>query len=185
MAQDLARLAAGTAPMLLAFVFLRAALHKATALGVFEGVVADYRLAPSALSGPIAKGLLALEAICVLLLFWPGSSQAGAFLAATLLMIYAAAMAVNLVRGRSFIDCGCGGPSESLSWALVARNLMLTAILLPTALGNAGALNAAETAVAFGAAATIWLVWLAAAQLSANHTRMTSAPRSPFSEANA
>jgi hypothetical protein len=185
MAQDLARLAAGTAPMLLAFVFLRAALHKASGLGAFEGIVADYRLAPSALSGPIAKALLALEILCVPLLLWPGSSEEGALLAATLLLLYAAAMGANLIRGRSFIDCGCGGPSESLSWALVARNLALTAILIPTMLGGAGALSAAETAVAFGAAVTIWLLWLAVAQLSANHTRMTSAPRSPFSEASA
>ncbi len=185
MAQDLARLAAGTAPMLLAFVLLRAALHKATGLGVFEGIVADYRLAPSALSGPIAKTLLALEALCVALLLWPGSSQIGALLAAVLLLLYAAAMAANLIRGRSFIDCGCGGQSESLSWALVARNLALTAILIPTARGMTGGLNTSETVVAFGAAITVWLLWLVIAQLTANHTRMTSTPRNPFSEASA
>ena len=36
-------------------------------------------------------------------------------------------MAVNLLRGRHDIDCGCGGATHPLSWGLVARNGVLAA----------------------------------------------------------
>jgi hypothetical protein len=39
-------------------------------------------------------------------------------------------MAINLLRGRHDIDCGCGGASHPLSWGLVARNVVLAAAAL-------------------------------------------------------
>ena len=44
---------------------------------------------------------------------------------AALLLAYAAVMAINLVRGRRFIDCGCGGAAQPLSLGLVLRNVVL------------------------------------------------------------
>jgi len=56
--------------------------------------------------------------------------------AIALLAVFAAAMATNLRRGRSAIDCGCGQSflAQTLSWTLVARNAVLAALLLPTLL---------------------------------------------------
>jgi hypothetical protein len=50
-----------------------------------------------------------------------------------LILLYAAAMAVNLLRGRRQIDCGCGGEVHPLSWMLVLRNGVLAAAGLAVA----------------------------------------------------
>ena len=46
---------------------------------------------------------------------------------ALVLVLYAGAIAVNLVRGRRFIDCGCSGfaGQQPLGVWLVVRNLLL------------------------------------------------------------
>jgi hypothetical protein len=48
-----------------------------------------------------------------------------------LLLIFAAAMAVNIRRGRRHIDCGCGhaGLRQQLGWSMVVRNLLMAAAL--------------------------------------------------------
>ena len=46
---------------------------------------------------------------------------------------YAGVMTINLLRGRRFIDCGCGGATQPLSVGLVLRNVVL-AIAAITAL---------------------------------------------------
>jgi hypothetical protein len=47
--------------------------------------------------------------------------------AVALLVLYSVAIAINLVRGRREIDCGCFGPAARvpLSGGLVARNALL------------------------------------------------------------
>jgi hypothetical protein len=47
-----------------------------------------------------------------------------------LLLAFAAAMAINLARGRSDIDCGCfiGVQKQRISWPLVVRNLVLASL---------------------------------------------------------
>jgi hypothetical protein len=44
---------------------------------------------------------------------------------AALLLAYAGVMTINLMRGRRFIDCGCGGATQPLSIGLVLRNVVL------------------------------------------------------------
>jgi hypothetical protein len=58
----------------------------------------------------------------------PGSM--GIVAAAMLLVVYAVAIGVNLLRGRRDIDCGCAGPASRrpIAWSLVARNVVLAAI---------------------------------------------------------
>jgi len=59
-------------------------------------------------------------------------------LAALLLLLFAAAMAANLLRGRSDIDCGCaiGRLRERIGWPLVTRNLLLAVVALLLAWGR-------------------------------------------------
>ena len=54
--------------------------------------------------------------------------------AIALLALFAAAMAINIRRGRAHIDCGCGQSflKQSLRWSLVARNGALALLLLPS-----------------------------------------------------
>ncbi len=112
---------------LLAIVFLGGAWQK---LRDMEGVamaVEQYRLLPRSWSLPAARCLLAAEASAGLLLLPLATRTAGAVLALAVLVTVTAAVAINLMRGRHAIDCGCGGleGGQHLSWGLVLRNGLL------------------------------------------------------------
>ena len=121
---------------LLALLLAGTALAKLRDLRGFAGAVAGYRLLPAALAAPAAAGFAAAELVFAAGLWLPGLHVAAAFGAAALLSLYALAVAVNLARGRRDIDCGCGGPlgRQTLSEALVLRNLLLAGAALATAL---------------------------------------------------
>lgn len=113
-----------------ALLFMSAALQKLRGLGQFAAVLRAYRVLPEALAR-LSWTVPALElTIGVGLL--AGASRSGACLAgAALLALYAAAIAINLQRGRYELSCGCGGPDERrpiAAW-MVWRNLVLAALL--------------------------------------------------------
>jgi hypothetical protein len=115
-----------TVRVLLALLFGVAAAHKLRDPAAFRATFADYRLAPAWCAWLVILAELAVVAtLCV-----PGAL--GPIAAATMLGGYAAAIAVNLVRGRRDIDCGCAGPARRrlLSWSLVTRNVTLAAVAL-------------------------------------------------------
>ena len=71
-------------------------------------------------------------------------------------------MAMNLYRGRRFIDCGCAGAAghQPLSGWLVARNLLLAvlalAAMLPVQARPLVWVDAITVAAAVGAAALLY-----------------------------
>ena len=81
------------------------------------------------------------------LAIWPrGTRVAAAVLMLALLVLYSGAIAINLLRGRRDIECGCGGAATHvpLSGWLLARNGALLAAAFavheaPQALALAGA----------------------------------------------
>lgn len=143
-------------------VFVLAATNKAQHWRIFSAVLANYRLLPRALVAPAAALLPPVELTLGILLL---SAQIGPFaeLAALILLaLFAAAMAINIRRGRMEIDCGCGQSflKQTLSWALVWRNAGLMALLLPSVAGAGPAtMSAALTGVAAGL--TLFLLYLA------------------------
>jgi hypothetical protein len=116
----------------LAFLLLSAAWHKVVAHAEFLAALDDYRLLPPSLVRPFAAVLPGAEA--ALAAGWlAGGGRTVAAATAALLLAYAAALAVNLRRGRRQIDCGCGfrgatGSDLPLSWWLVARNVVLASL---------------------------------------------------------
>ncbi len=119
-----------TLRIFLAAVFARALLAKLRAPGEFAAAVAGYELLPRLLSAPIAAALLAAELAVVVGLLVAPVGRAACLAAAGLLLLYTAAIGVNLARGRRDIDCGCAGPRErrSLHELLVARNLLYSSM---------------------------------------------------------
>jgi uncharacterized membrane protein YphA (DoxX/SURF4 family) len=116
-----------------ALIFFTAAAAKMRRWRTFEGVVANYRLLPDPLV-PLAAWVLPPGEIllAVALVFGlPGSELA----ASALLCLFAAAMAINLARGRTHIDCGCfdAAQRQPLRWSLVVRNLVLVSLLIAAA----------------------------------------------------
>ncbi|MGO9949417.1 MAG: MauE/DoxX family redox-associated membrane protein [Steroidobacteraceae bacterium] len=122
---------------LIALVYLTAAIGKMRHWAVFRSVVANYRLLPDVLVAPFAYCLPPFEALLGAALLFGSLSPWAELAAAALLLMFAAAMGINLKRGRQHIDCGCFQSvlKQRLSWTLVVRNGVLTLLLgfaLPT-----------------------------------------------------
>lgn len=115
----------------LAVVLLAGAWHKLRDIAVFAAAVENYRLLPSALVPAVAWTLPVLESAAGVLILFADTRVAGGALAALVLAATSGAVAINLLRGHTAIDCGCGGlSSQPLSWSLVARNVVLLALVV-------------------------------------------------------
>jgi hypothetical protein len=160
-------LAVAAAIGLVVLVFARAVLHKAADFEGFVQSVIDYRLLPERFGRPAALSLMAAESAVILGLILPWTRVPAAFGAILLLGFYGVAMAIALAQGRRSIDCGCGGPGQSISWTLVARNAVLAGIagltLMPVAPRALGLVDMVAVPVMV---MTTWLVILVVEQLA-------------------
>jgi len=114
----------------LAVLMITASQHKLGNRVRFAAQLGAYALLPAPLLAPVARVLPWLELGAGLALLIPALRPVAGFLTAALLMVYALAMFLNLLRGQRQIDCGCGGPPQPLSGWLVSRNLVLAAVAL-------------------------------------------------------
>lgn len=139
-------------------VFAQAAIAKLRHRELLAGVIANYRLLPATLVAPAALLLAPTELVIAAGLLLGGQPPA-ALAAIVLLVIFAAAMGINIARGRRAIDCGCGRSHlrQPLSWLLVARNLVLAALLVPRLLPGA-APTSTELAVALASGLAVFVV---------------------------
>lgn len=146
----------------LAALWLVAAWHKLTAFSQFVSTLSDYRLLPEGMTNLCGVMLIAVELGLGSGLVVPAGRSLALTGSAALLLVYAAAMAINLFRGRRHIDCGCMGPAarQSLSGWLLTRNLLLAflalACLSPTQQRPFVWLDTVSVAAAVGALALIY-----------------------------
>jgi len=140
-------------------IFAHAGFAKLQHRHVMAGIVANYRLLPEALVGVVANALPVVELVIGLALL--AGLRVAVVPAGLLLIVFAGAMAINLHRGRSHIDCGCGRSElrQALRWSLVVRNLALAAVVLPRLL-PAAAPDAFELATAIAGGASLFLATL-------------------------
>lgn len=114
----------------MSLLFAFAVWHKLRDWPRIGSVIAGYRLFPPAAGVPAAFLVVALElGAAAGALFSP----AALCLSAGLLLIYAGAIAVNILRGNDQIDCGCIGFAAArprLRWAMVIRNGVLASLAL-------------------------------------------------------
>ena len=92
-----------------AVVVLLGAFAKMRRPAAFSQALAGYRLLPDALTAPVAFAIPLAEAIGAAALLFPDTRTAGAIGLVALLVAFAAAIAINLLRGHTDIDCGCSG----------------------------------------------------------------------------
>jgi hypothetical protein len=157
-------------------LLLLAARHKFASLRAFQAVLRDYRLLPNALVAPAAWTIPLAELLIAVawVATWSGgvSAAAAATATAALLAGDTLAIAVNLLRGRRYVSCGCGltgGEAEYLSWGLVLRNVMLLALALAATLpASAREVSAGGYAVLAAALLASVLLYLTASQLLRN-----------------
>jgi uncharacterized membrane protein (Fun14 family) len=112
---------------------------------------------------------LGLEGI-VVLSFLTGYALARiACLAAMLLGLFALAMAINVGRGRTEIDCGCFRDTlrQRISYASVLRNLLLAAVASLPALAAPASLSVMQLGNGLCAGITFFLILLFAEQMVA------------------
>jgi peroxiredoxin len=154
-----------TAALLLAGVFLVAGGAKLFDLAGTRRSVRELGL-PAALGWPVAIALPLVELGLAAGLVVEATSRGAAAAAAVLLAVFAAAIAVNVLRGRT-ADCGCFGPlhSSRAGFPAAARNGVLALLALALA-GSAarpvgwGELGVALVIAALAAQAAAWVVLL-------------------------
>jgi hypothetical protein len=154
----------------LALLFASAAWHKLRDAHGFRLVLAAYRVLPDALVTAAGRTITALEAGVALAWIVAAGGVLAAAGAIGLLATYSSAIAVNLLRGRRTIDCGCGvgGAPQPIGAWLLARNAGLAALALfairPV---GARALVWADALTLAGALAVLACAWLAVHGLAA------------------
>ncbi len=121
------------AATVLALLFAGAAYGKLRDLSGFRFVLSSYELLPESTVGVVAVALPIVELLLTIALCMPATWSISPWLALALLGTYAGAMSVNLLRGRTHLDCGCmGAGHKALSPWLVVRNLCV--MVLPVVL---------------------------------------------------
>ncbi|MCB1692043.1 MAG: hypothetical protein KDI19_04710 [Pseudomonadales bacterium] len=163
-------------------LWLFASMHKLGEHGIFEATLADYQLLPTSLVRPVAR-LLAYTEGC-LAIAWIVRAQPVYVvgISTALLSLYALAMGINIVRGRTGISCGCSfaatGEDARLSWWLVLRNLGLVAVAFIALVPTTGRhLGAADYMVIVAALLACALLQVAIGQLRKNRVAMMRGSR--------
>lgn len=134
LAQDLLAIVSVGGHICAGLIFCLAALQKMRHWSLLSGVISNYRLLPVFLIAPATIALPLVEVILGLVLLSGLFEPLAGLGAMALLMLFATAIGINLMRGRSDIDCGCGQPflSQRLRWSLVVRNILLAGFLVPS-----------------------------------------------------
>ena len=120
----------------LALLWLASAWSKLRDPRSFHQTLLDYQLLPAPLAAALGWLLPCLELLIAMALLIPAGRDGAALAASALLLVYGAAMALNLLRGRYDLECGCTpGSGQFISWGLVLRNILLgatsVALLIP------------------------------------------------------
>lgn len=156
---------------LLALVFAGAAVSKLQNRDEFHGVVRNFRLLPRAVDGAFAFVLPWVELAIAVALVTGVGLVITSVAAAVLLVMFAVAVAINIVRGRTEIDCGCfrHGLRQRLSWALVARNgvLALAALWISTQPIWSRGFGAYDIVIGALVASSVLVIYMCATELAA------------------
>jgi hypothetical protein len=156
----------------IALLFASAAAHKLRDLTRFAEIFSAYGLLPRAARISWLVPLLEIAAAVGLAVkvYRPYAAALGMLLLST----YAAAIAVNLRRGRRDLACGCGGPDQRrpISAWMVWRNILIALILAGAfAPWTDRALTLTDGFTIVFGVLTIALIYLCADQLLGNAQR--------------
>lgn len=110
--------------LLLAGVFLFSAQSKLRDVRRFVQIVLAYRILPLSLGRLYGRLLPWLEGALGLWLLLGVAARYASAPAGLLLLSFFAAVALNLLRGRKQLECGCFGGRETLGPATLARELV-------------------------------------------------------------
>ncbi len=161
----------------LAAIFLTGAVDKLKARDVFVSVVQAYGLLPIPLVVVFSFVIMAAELLIGAALLVPATWPFSQTAALGLLTIMSGAIVINLLHGRTELDCGCGGASadQQLSWGLVLRNIGLGALITLTLMPvHARALTRLDYATMTVGTLALFGLYATTNQLLANAPRVAS-----------
>lgn len=162
----------------LAAIIWLGALDKLRHFADFHAAVEAYRLLPGRFVRVFAVLFVCVEMVAGTLLLFAAGRMPGAAVAVLLVGLASAAVAVNLLRGYTDIDCGCGGLSRfspGLSWWMVIRNaglLLLAVVVMPGAGQSVASMRGLDKVTFFGLAITLIGLYYLANQLIDLHLRV-------------
>ena len=124
--------------LLLGAIFLSTGVSKFAHPRRFQRGIQDYEVLPAKLESKLALSRLLTFGIPIVELAVALSLLSGfllvpaSILGLVLLVVFSAAIASNLLRGRTDLSCHCGGSlgEHRISWGLVGRNGLLMVSLL-------------------------------------------------------
>jgi hypothetical protein len=123
----------------LALVFIAASYSKLRRPDTFRQELAEYRLLPARAVPAVALFIPAAELAVAVGLLVPTVRSFAALGAVVLLLVFTAAIGLNLRRGRREISCACfGGDERLLGWDLIARNGLLISVAAAVAIVDPG-----------------------------------------------
>jgi hypothetical protein len=159
-----------TAMGTLAFVFALSVSHKLRDYGRFRASLAAYQLVPEGLLSLFAPLVILLELTAIVAILLP--TGPGVSVAFGLLLVYTLALTVNLLRGNTSIDCGCGDAPTPISGWLLLRNGALLLLALPHE-PESGPPDLLHWALVATLITLLIIFYLIFEQLLANHARLT------------
>jgi len=117
--------------IILAGVFIAAALPKIVSPHDFSIAVYRYQLLPFALINVVAIYLPWLELTSAVALFMPSLRRAALLILGAMLIVFTIAITINVIRGVN-IACGCFSvdpDAKHIGWMNVVRNLVLVGLV--------------------------------------------------------
>lgn len=95
------------ARLILAIIFALSAASKLSAPGIFQADVQSYHLLPASLVGPFARALPWVEVLLAVYLLLGLFLRPVAVVTAGLLLVFTAALTIELLTGHTAHSCGC------------------------------------------------------------------------------
>ncbi|MDQ2630412.1 MAG: hypothetical protein M3Y75_05485 [Actinomycetota bacterium] len=145
--------------LLVAFVFLAAALLKLTSFRLFVAELRDYRILHGQASTTVAAALLvSAELAGAALVLVPATHALGCAVLLILLVIFTVVTTRALLAGRTLLSCAClGRASRDLDWGTPARNVLLMVPLAGSLVGGDDVLGPPDLVLA---GITVCLGWV-------------------------
>jgi uncharacterized membrane protein len=166
-------LAATMITLFLSYLFVVGGCQKLSDLRSFHQTLGEYEVLPASWSGSLARLIPLVEVTAGLALLVPSVRAPALIVLAALLTVYTAAIALNILRGRVDLDCGCAGAGQEQTisvWLLGRNTLLLAMALLSASVPVIGATGMPGWVLAFFGATLAVLIYHVANQLIANNT---------------
>jgi uncharacterized membrane protein YphA (DoxX/SURF4 family) len=116
--------------LLVALLLIVGGAGKMANLKEFREILLAYDFLPRRIVPPFSALLPVVELVTGAVLLFKLFSPVAEFAAAALFLVFAIGIAINLLRGRNEVPCGCfSGRVDTISWLLVIRNLTLSSLV--------------------------------------------------------